>query len=146
MAQRSRLRRWSTLGPYRYLARPTQIASNACDISVWARGKFSPNATPRELGQSDEAGTQVPDSPSRACARASSRRRRRRPSSDAPLARRALTQNAIEAHKNRPFRWETQISPVPTYGIPGHHLGRSTCRVRQSSQYDFRPKCSYVPL
>ena len=34
-------------------------------------------------------------------------------------------QNAIEAHKNRPFRWETQISPVPTYGIPSHHLRRS---------------------
>jgi hypothetical protein len=36
-----------------------------------------------------------------------------------------VIQNAIEAHKNRPFRWETQISPVPTYGIPGHHLRRS---------------------
>ena len=38
---------------------------------------------------------------------------------------RRIIQNAIEAHKNRPFRWETQISPVPTYGIPSHHLRRS---------------------
>ena len=39
-------------------------------------------------------------------------------------------QNAIEAHKNRPFRWETQISPVPTYGITGHHLVPSNPHAR----------------
>ena len=42
-----------------------------------------------------------------------------------PVTREDTIQNAIEAHKNRPFRWETQISPVPTYGIPGHSLGHS---------------------